>query len=325
MASSIPGFSRVLPPHTFAADSIHYASKIQPIKQERWPLGASLSPANISRRYPAAGKTTSDVNTPQTLPNLRIKKGKRKGPGKKHVVKQNSLAPSVRDAVLKFVQNDCYKSNLDLFAVTNRCQVELMQEAWKRGLEVAATRTDTACCHIPVSTVEHENTQLVWGRTSIKTKEPVELCSHGDECDALKLRGNQGPLHRYMSPEEQSIFDSEGTHPSGPSFCLLCIRRDVHAVYLAHSAVMVNSTRQLDRGTFVIPPFQNLVDCPGGYNLNSIGVNPSEFSGIPVHIVGVSGSLTVCYDSQNKQFFIDQGGIIYTGSGTGIDNNNPDF
>ena len=317
MASSLntATFNRVLPPHSLLADSVHYASKICPSKQEQWPLGASLNPENLSCRYPAAGKNTYNTHVHETLPTLRIKKQRKKGHAKKQTTKP-TLAPSVRNAVLKLVQNDCYKTNLDLFSVSNSIQTELMQEAWKRGLEVAAAKVDTLSCHIPVSTVEHENTQLVWGRCSKKTKDELELCSHGEECDALKLRGNQGPLQRYMSPEEQHAFDSDGIHPSGPSFCLLCIRRDIHAAYLAYSSSVVNSMRQLDRATFVIPPFQNLCDCPGGYRMDAMGLSPSNFTSIPVHVCGVSGSLTVNYNPHKKQFFIDQGSIIFTGNNT---------
>jgi len=316
--NTLPSFSKVLPPHTFLADSVHYMTKIKPYKQGIWPLGASLRPDNIARRYPAAGKPIHDENSPESLPGLQIKKNKRTSAAKSQQLKP-LISPSICNAVLKFVQNDCYKTNLNLFSIAEDVQTELMQEAWERGLDVASSKVDKISCHIPVSTVEHDNSQLVWGRTSFTSGALVNSCSHEEECDSLKLRGNQGPLQRYMSPEEQLLFDSTGTHPSAPDFCLLCIRRDIHAAYLAYSATIINSTRQLDRPTFVIPPFQNLVDCPGGYKLDAMGVTPSSFTAIPLHVCGVNGSLSVNYDPHNKIFYIDQGPIIFTGNNNAAD------
>ena len=83
---------------------------------------------------------------------------------------------------------------------------------------------------------------------------------------ALSLVGNNGPLHAYFTPSQQEAFDTDGTVPTGPHFCLLCIRRDAHAMHLSYSAFLSSPEVQLERKIFVIPPFQNLVDCAGGYH-----------------------------------------------------------
>lgn len=68
-----------------------------------------------------------------------------------------------------------------------------------------------------------------------------------------------------MLPSEEDVFQKTGKQPELPAMCLLCIRRDMHATYLAYKSVMMNPQRQISRSCFVIPPFMNLVDCPGKY------------------------------------------------------------
>ena len=109
--------------------------------------------------------------------------------------------------------------------------------------------------------MQWENTQLEYGRTG------VPLCCYGDECEARSLENSPGPLHAYLSPDEQRAFDETGALPDPPGFCLLCIRRDSHAMALAYDSVVVDPKMQVDRSYFTIPPFQNLSACPGGKQL----------------------------------------------------------
>lgn len=54
--------------------------------------------------------------------------------------------------------------------------------------------------------------------------------------------------------------------------------------------------------------------CVGGYKKSAMGIQPASFSAVPVHVVGVNGSITVHYDPHQKKWFCDQGGIVYTES-----------
>jgi hypothetical protein len=77
---------------------------------------------------------------------------------------------------------------------------------------------------------------------------------------------------------------------------------------------MINPQRQIDRPTFVLPPFTNLCDVPGGYNTSAMGVTPCEFTPMPVYVCGVSGTLCAHYDPATKRWFVDQGSVVYTGN-----------
>lgn len=155
-----------------------------------------------------------------------------------------------------------------------------------------------------ISTVDHDNTQLRWGRPGIP------LCDFGKECDAHSLVGNNGPLPIYLTPSQQAKFDEDGTLPEGPGFCLLCIRRDCHAMHLGYSAFLSSNDVQLGRKIFVYPPFQNLVDTVGGYKRWAV-LPKASFFPMDISLVGVSGTLSVKYNPIEKQFYVDQGDIVY--------------
>lgn len=200
--------SKVLPPHAFLYDLVHYSGKLKatPLTSGKWPLGATLRPSHIGKRYAALGKHGSVESIPGVF-TTPCRKTQGRYTAKKSTRK--TLAPSVAAALRDFTNNDCYKTDLNLFNSSTSTHVELMQEAWKKALQVTCVRhTSTGTeCHIPVSTVEHENTQLVWGRTSTTKKTPVDFCAYGADCDAYKIRANQGPLQRYMTASEQTHFD----------------------------------------------------------------------------------------------------------------------
>lgn len=73
----------------------------------------------------------------------------------------------------------------------------------------------------------------------------VPLCENGDECEACSLESAPGPLHIYLSPAEQEAFDQTGVLPDAPRFCLLCIRRDSHAMHLMWKSVIVDPQQQV--------------------------------------------------------------------------------
>jgi hypothetical protein len=164
---------------------------------------------------------------------------------------------------------------------------------WADAIAVSRTNVpDVGEVQIPISTVEHENTQLKYGRTA-------PTCAADHECEAHSLPGNRGPLHVYRSLTET---EKEGAC----IFCLLCIRRDAQAIQLAQRA-NTGST------SFIIPPFQNLVDTPGGYRAAAMGVQATT-SICGVNIVGVSNCLSVRHSVDTNEWYIDQGGIVFGGA-----------
>lgn len=270
-------------------DLLHYASKIdpQPAHNGLFPLGVTLRPSDI-------------------LDN-KLSVHKACGP--------NFLAPSCARKIKDFVATDGYKTNLPAFRIMADSKADLMQQAWKHACPVSSVKVNLPeeadiSSMVCISTVPHENRQLEWGRKN--NNKCVPLCDYSDECEALSLRGNQGPLHAYLTPLQQKAFDASGELPEGPYFCLLCIRRDIHAFQLAFSTVM-NNQLQSGRGTFVIPPFKNIVNAPGGYHESAMSVKEDVFMPIPVHICGVSGTLQVRYDPSKEKWFVDQGSIVYQG------------
>lgn len=67
---------------------------------------------------------------------------------------------------------------------------------------------------------------------------------------------------------------------------LIHLFSDAQAVYMMHVSAISNSQIQTGRAAFVVPPFQNLADCPGGYTAASMGIPASAKNIIPVQVVG---------------------------------------
>lgn len=212
-----------------------------------------------------------------------------------------SLPPSGESALLQFTSNDLMR--LQLPVKPARITVEAVHEAWQKAL-LACTPAASEGLLVPISPVEHENEQLKWGRKN------VPLCRFGSECDACLLENAPGPLHAYLSVQEQDVLDATGQAPKAALFCLLCIRRDCQALYLAHRAI---NGGKLNPGTntLCVPPFQNLVDVPGGYVSTALSVPISESGDVPISIVGVSSKLAVMQNPYTNEMCVDQGNIVY--------------
>jgi hypothetical protein len=285
----------ILSPTEVILDCLHYATKIKP---ERHSNG--LFPVGVTLR-------NSDIVSPKQITI-----------GKPNTMTMAKLAPSKARIIKDFVSMDGYQTNLPVFSVKADAKAALMAQAWStispvNNVKIGGSSEHCQNVNVCISTVDHENGQLEWGRVSKHdTTKSIPCCDYGDECDALSVRGNQGPLGCYLTPPQQEEFDHTGELPEGPYFCLLCIRRDINAFQLAYSSVL-NSHLQSGRGTFVIPPFKNIVNAPGGYHDSAMSVKEDVFMPIPVYICGVSGTLQTRYDPVRKIWFIDQGAIIYQG------------
>jgi hypothetical protein len=290
----------LLSPADMVLDCLHYASKLDPTPNTNglYAVGVTLRPSDGVHKQLQLEKTTTAIK----------------------------MAPSKAHAILDLVSIDGYQTHLPPFRISTNLRVSKMAEAWTRVQpvgNVALTEDDqtTLNTSVCISTVDHENTQLKWGRQSAHhPTQAVPSCDYQQECVANSLRGTQGPLQCYLTPLQQQAFDTTGSLPEPPYFCLLCIRRDVHAFQLVHSTV-TNTHMCAGRGVFVIPPFQNLVDVPGGYHASAMATTTDMLLPVPVNICGVTGTLEVRYDTIHKQWFIDQGSIIYQGEMQP----NPDF
>ena len=268
----------------FTLDLVHYGTKICP-STTTFALGATLRKDNAP---------------PEHEPLIE---------------KSTSLPPTTRRLIRDFVSVDGYKTDLPLFRPCGDARGALLQDAWKTVLGINGAPCsplgmgnaggETYSSDVCVSTVEHDNSQLVWGRDK-----RIPVCDYGEECEALSLAGNQGPLQAYLTPTQQQAFEESGKLCEGPHFCLLCIRRDTHAVHLAYSAFLSSPDVQLERKVFVIPPFQNLRDQAGGYHSWAM-LPEATFMPIKASVAGVSGTLSVKYNPQTTHFYVDQGKMVY--------------
>ena len=155
-------------------DSLYYIQKQLPrAVNGKWPLSASLLPS-------------------KTKP-----------------IKLHEAPPSVSREILKFTSKDAMRLHLPV-TYEQPIIVNTMNELWKQTL---SNGTKAAECNmsIPISTVEHENTQLQWGRVSQSTPTAaVPVCKYGTECDACFIENSPGPLQVYLSVECQDMFDKSG-------------------------------------------------------------------------------------------------------------------
>lgn len=281
----------ILPPWDVLFDALFYSNKLNPRRNPngKWPLGVSVRPASFSNKYPLSMLSKQEEE-------------------------KSELPQSVVNALNEFTSTESMRMHLPLINAESVI-LSTVHAAWNSNLGNATGLREP--CHIPVSTVEHENEQLVWGRTSKQFPNvKLPLCKWEMDCSALSLGDNQGPLPLYLSVSEQEMFDKTGNVPENSHFCLLCVRRDAQVLCLVNQKAVTNSGVQTGRGFFAVPPFQNLVDVMGGYCRSSLGVCATEQMVMPVNIVGVSGTLQVRYNPFKNVFYIDQGSIVYGSTGS---------
>lgn len=155
---------------------------------------------------------------------------------------------------------------------------------------------------IPLSGARHDCMQLRYNR-------PGPLCAGGPECIGACLAGAPAALKVYQTPAEAKA----GVFPPSPAFCLLCIRTDAAALVKTLTAVVSSSAAAIGGAAMVMPPFQNLVNCPDGYRSECLGVTPTTgFVFAPISIAGPSDKLIVAYDeSAMDGFYVDQTPLLW--------------
>jgi len=151
---------------------------------------------------------------------------------------------------------------------------------------------------VPVSTTDHDNIQLEWGRG-------VPLCAAGGACEATKLPRSRGPLHMYCPPT------CDGGEPTmSTKLCLLCIR--LHSEMLCKELVALQP-EGAHLPSSLLPPFTNIVNAPGGYNDWSLGVSANNHGLFDrqCSIVGASPLLEVRHSPLNAKWRVCQDRLIW--------------
>lgn len=185
------------------------------------------------------------------------------------------------------------------------------QESWGDIIQSMAYKP--GCSEpIPISTVGHENKQLVFSRPHI----PV--CMYDKECCALSLVNAPAPLCKYLSPDEQLEYEaSQGQilpeSAKTPGACLLCIRRDVEMLAMYFKTLPGNTLPSANKPQYFVPPFQNLVNTPSGYKQTYMGCTPECNLGMSVFVCGSVGFLPVRSDPAGYMY-VDQQKLVYTGA-----------
>lgn len=158
---------------------------------------------------------------------------------------------------------------------------------------------------IPMATTTHNNSQLRYGRRSAKHPSiSVPLCIKGNDCTAQTIEYNDGngPLPRYLSKEDERIFQEEGCYPITSTKCWCCLIADVlNAVIYTRS---FSAKQQMGRASLITPPFQHPVNIEGGYKFQCMAVTTEVGSAIPTNIVNPQHGRAVI-DPKTGEVYID--------------------
>jgi hypothetical protein len=169
---------------------------------------------------------------------------------------------------------------------------------------------------VPISTVTHENLQLVFDRPGIP------LCGNGHDCATRALPGGAmlGPLGRYLYPEEQILYDTHGAECLKERFastrgapCLLCLRTLAQVTNMAIKSTGCLQRRGGNPGV-VLPPFTNLVDVVDGYRRSAMAITPEDTAVAGgVWLCGSTSGLSIKINKLSNKWFVAQdASIVFT-------------
>lgn len=169
---------------------------------------------------------------------------------------------------------------------------------------------------LPVSTVTHENLQLVFGRPGIP------LCGNGHDCATRALPGGAmlGPLGRYLFPEEQLLYAEHGAECLAERFaategapCLLCLRTMAQVTNMAIKSTGCMQRRGGNPGV-ILPPFTNLVDVVDGYRRSAMAITPSDMAVAGgAWLCGSTAGVSIKVNKLTNRWFVAQDAtIVYT-------------
>lgn len=259
-------------------------------------------------RWKAIDPTTSPTDEDEhVLPGLFVKKKAEKSPVK------------VRESVIRELNRALYQklgtTGVTLFSM--KSDKPIIAEAFACGINALGAEVDPGLTvAIPLTTVEHDNDQLTWNRTSKNHPHiRVPKCLHADEdpsffspCVATKLPGHPGPLQMWLSPSQQLLFDENGDLPP-PCPCLLCIRSGLEELTIAYG----KETNPMRMATckLVNPPFKILVDHPGGYR-SEYCITPATSQVVSTPFPRNCGAYEVRCNESGDRWYIDQQQMVYT-------------
>ena len=239
---------------------------------------------------------------------------------RKNETSAHDLPPSVVHSISNMLNRDLFTTDLPIFVPSQSSVFRSIGELWYESLNHVKDLPARKIDHTPfeesisLSTVEHDNTQLQWGRKSRNYPDVcLPMCQFGEEgdCDALRLEFNQGPLHPYMSIAEEQEFQEHGKIKQGP--CLMCWRAMAHSMQIANRNRVFRCDKE-DALKCALPA-RVLVDKPGGYHRSAV-VTPLD-APICAPFCKSTGTLKVKHDNSHglnfSGWYIDQGGIVFGG------------
>lgn len=208
-------------------------------------------------------------------------------------------APSTAAAVHALVSACTYSAEMPVVTTAESVPVDpLYASVVERTINNIATVSANPPASIPISTTFHDDTQLRWD-------DPEYPCASGPDCTARRLHGAPGPLPIYAHPGVKRADICQ------PAFCLYCIRADAATVARIAGHVSRSSVYSFGMAPVILPSFQNLVNCAGGYYEAALGVTPCQDIFSPISIVSASIPATVVYDAVGECFYIDQSAAVW--------------
>lgn len=258
IANAAPENFEALPAWRLVLDGVHWCNLMFPVKvDKKWALGAALRPLNSPLKY-------------------------------------RPPPPSIAAIIVDFTKDVVYEGGMP-FQQTPVAKRRTTLSAYPPGSigAIATVQCHPPAC-IPVSTVDHDRTQLIWN-----DNDPAHICASGASCAANALPFSPGPLPFYVLPGEKR------SSSMGPRFCLLCIRADCESVCRVYDAVVRHSQAELERAAVALAPFQNLVNVPNGYRESALGVKPAQHIFAPVSVAGVNFPMLV-RETPDGLKYIDQ-------------------
>ncbi len=274
--------------------------------------------ADGASRWSAIDPTISPTEDDDcVLPGLYVKKP----PDKKKSEPLVKVRESVKRQLYQALDQKLGTTGITLFSPST--DEPLIGEAYRAGIDALSADMVVGDVRIkggpPQTTVEHDIEQLHWGRRSRRFPDKeVPICIYGRRgeegcihmpCFAYKLPRNQGALQTWLSPSQQHLFDETGEiPPRGP--CLLCIRYGLEENVLSYGTEM-NPMRTSERKAFVVPPFEILMDMPGGYRSEHC-IKPDDSQVVTSPFPRVSGvELVVKFNQDGTRCFVDQPNLVY--------------
>jgi len=270
-------------------------------------LGGAVEGAS---RWDAVDPVTSPVKdtVEEAVPRLFVRKD----------VKKLMPRETVRREISSLVNRKIGLPGISLYSLDS--DLDIVMDAFCSGVEAVGANmnisdTEQVIGGAPLTTVEHDNLQLYWGRCSYKCPDvKVPICINGSEeggmympCFAHTLPGNQGPLQMWLSVSQQNLFDETGElPPRGP--CLLCIRKGLQKLVMVYGTE-INMMRMTGR-RLVVPPFSILVDQPGGYNSHYC-ITPASSQVVTTPFPINAGTLMVRTNETGTRWYVDQGELVY--------------